>query len=32
MCQHFDTPSMRNAALGDRETFEERVKTLTCNN
>ena len=24
--------SMRNAALGDRETFEERVKTLNCNN
>lgn len=24
--------SMRNAALGDRDTFEERVKTLICNN
>ena len=24
--------SMRNAALGDRDTFEERVKTLVCNN
>lgn len=23
--------SMRNAALGDRDTFEERVKTLICN-
>ena len=24
--------SMRNASLGDRETFEERVKALNCNN
>lgn len=24
--------SMRNAAFGDRDTFEERVKTLICNN
>lgn len=24
--------SMRNAALGDRDTFEERVKALNCNN
>lgn len=24
--------SMRNASMGDRNTFEERVKTLNCNN